>query len=116
MVEQGAILVVYRQGGNARKRRGGAGLGLAITRRLVEMHHGTIELFSQLGHGSTFMVTLPRADSIDTGDRPSGDNQRPSFFSVTDARERARYASMPDVRVPRPPRTPRTSDPEGGSP
>jgi signal transduction histidine kinase len=104
--EQAAIFEVYRQGADARRRRGGAGLGLAITRRLVEMHHGTITLHSEVGRGSTFVVTLPRAEAVETGDRASGDTQRPSFFSVTDVRERARYATMPEVRVPPPPKTP----------
>ena len=37
----------------------GSGLGLAITRRLVEQHHGTIEVAGILGQGTTFTITLP---------------------------------------------------------
>ena len=37
----------------------GAGLGLAITKRLVEELKGTIEVFSRVGQGSRFVVTLP---------------------------------------------------------
>jgi signal transduction histidine kinase len=37
----------------------GLGLGLYITRQLVEAHGGTVGVESRLGEGSTFIVTLP---------------------------------------------------------
>jgi len=37
----------------------GSGLGLAITRWVVQAHEGTITVESAVGHGTTFVVTLP---------------------------------------------------------
>jgi two-component system, NtrC family, sensor kinase len=37
----------------------GVGLGLAISRGIVDRHHGRIDVQSQLGRGTTFTVTLP---------------------------------------------------------
>lgn len=43
---------------------GGAGLGLAICRQLVEMHGGRISVTSRLHEGSTFQVELPTDQAV----------------------------------------------------
>jgi len=42
----------------------GSGVGLAFTKRLVELHHGEISVKSQFGSGSTFTVSIPMAAEI----------------------------------------------------
>lgn len=46
--------------GGSTRRYGGMGVGLAITRNLVEMHRGEIWVESEQGKGSSFFVRLPR--------------------------------------------------------
>ncbi|WP_442887404.1 PAS domain-containing sensor histidine kinase [Congregicoccus parvus] len=50
---------------SAARRHQGTGLGLALTRRIVEAQSGRIEVESELGRGSTFIVLLPRVALAD---------------------------------------------------
>ncbi len=38
----------------------GTGLGLAVTRKIIEEHEGRVEVQSQLNHGTTFRIRLPQ--------------------------------------------------------
>ena len=44
----------------------GNGLGLALVKKIVELHHGTITVQSQPLQGSSFIVTLPAAPNTDS--------------------------------------------------
>jgi CheY-like chemotaxis protein len=79
--DQELIFEEFGQVGDASARREGTGLGLALTRRLVEAHGGRIELHSLPGEGSTFTVVLPsptparavaeeQPDAVDADGRP----------------------------------------------
>jgi signal transduction histidine kinase len=54
----------YRADPSRSRATGGAGLGLAITRQLVEAHGGSIHAESTPGEGATFSFTLPRFDPV----------------------------------------------------
>jgi signal transduction histidine kinase len=54
-----AIFQEFRQVYGKRQRPQGTGLGLALVKRFVEMHRGTIRVESAAGAGSTFIVVLP---------------------------------------------------------
>jgi signal transduction histidine kinase/CheY-like chemotaxis protein len=49
----------------------GLGLGLYISKQIVELHGGRIEVSSELGRGTTFVVALPRLPAALTGPRPA---------------------------------------------
>ncbi|HEX2866259.1 MAG TPA: ATP-binding protein [Ignavibacteriales bacterium] len=59
------IFEVFRQReGQSTKKYGGTGLGLTITKRLIEMMNGTISVESRLGKGSTFRFNLPGVEIL----------------------------------------------------
>jgi signal transduction histidine kinase len=57
--DQEAIFEEFRQVGTADKKVEGTGLGLALSRKFIELHGGRIWVQSKVGKGSTFTFTLP---------------------------------------------------------
>jgi signal transduction histidine kinase len=58
--DQAAVFEEFKQvGRDYTKKAEGTGLGLALTKRFVELHGGEVRLESALGKGSTFTITLP---------------------------------------------------------
>jgi len=47
---------------STKQKQGGTGLGLSVTKGIIEGHNGTVEIESKLGEGTTVIVRLPIAD------------------------------------------------------
>ncbi|MDU2183961.1 MAG: ATP-binding protein, partial [Negativicoccus succinicivorans] len=58
----------YRVDSSRTKATGGTGLGLAIARDIIDMHHASIEVTSELGSGTTFTITFPLLSEDDSAD------------------------------------------------
>ena len=46
-------------------KRDGSGIGLAMTYRILQLHHGQLDVESKVGEGSTFTLSLPAAGLSD---------------------------------------------------
>jgi two-component system sensor histidine kinase KdpD len=57
--EQGLIFERFYRANVPSQQTWGTGMGLAISRAIIEAHHGTLSVTSQLGEGSVFSFTLP---------------------------------------------------------
>jgi signal transduction histidine kinase len=79
--ELDSIFDEFRQVGSDRARKSGFGLGLAITRRLVHLHHGTIAVRSELAQGTVFNIELPlgKTGEARTGDELTNTSERPAL-------------------------------------
>ena len=53
----------YRVNSDRSRNTGGSGLGLAIAQAIVQAHHGSLQVHSELGKGSIFTIKLPLNDT-----------------------------------------------------
>lgn len=105
----------YQVDGSHTREREGTGIGLALTKELIALHHGEINVSSEIGKGTRFTIRLPlseeqlRTDEIVHVSSPDPNGSvnikpRRSFLSEDDAdlseeHEATPYESMPLILI-----------------
>jgi signal transduction histidine kinase len=62
--DQKVLFQRFRQGGAGKRHNSGTGLGLYLSKQIVEGHHGSISCEAKLGSGATFVIMLPASQPI----------------------------------------------------
>ena len=81
--------------GSIRRRVGGSGLGLAVSKQFVELHGGSIWVESQVGTGTVFHFTVPFRDNVVA-------MASPGHWLAWDQRMASYSAPSPEVKVSSP--------------
>jgi len=82
--EHQRIFDSFQQGGRSPRRQEGTGLGLTLSRRIVELHGGEIWVDSEVGRGSTFGFRLPTGAVTGPEGGTDGDGPGPVVLLVDD--------------------------------
>jgi DNA-binding response OmpR family regulator/nitrogen-specific signal transduction histidine kinase len=83
----------YQADSGQSQKRESTGIGLALTKELVELYGGTIGVESKAGMGTRFTVTLPLETVKDEGNAPGAE----AFYSSGSTLANAMAAGQPDV-------------------
>jgi signal transduction histidine kinase len=85
--DQKKVFERFAQGDSSKRVVGGTGIGLALVREAARLHGGDVKLVSELGHGATFTLRLPRRLAPQTELRSAvahGTSQLPPRLLVDD--------------------------------
>lgn len=79
--EREVVFEIFNRGESGARHAGGNGVGLAVCRRIVERHGGTIEIVDRDGWSKSFELTLPAAEVGPRAGTPSLEGRRRQAWS-----------------------------------
>jgi signal transduction histidine kinase/AraC-like DNA-binding protein/AmiR/NasT family two-component response regulator len=96
----------YQVDSSLTRRQQGTGIGLALVKELVDLHHGHIQVRSRVGEGSTFSIRLPvgrahlsTAELMPAKEFISGDENWPTNWTGALEAQGAVISQFPEVNV-----------------